>query len=267
MSKSNRNLSNDSVRAILGEFGEIRLPLFIKKSNDEGTSFYYLGDVNPMLDKVEETYMEKDIGKKVPVVKILFHLKTPVEESIYNYLTQTTSVESEVVKEIVPKLQVVSEPTFESFKDLDSTKNMIPFYSLYAAATSFTEMQYNEEYELIEVPMKYKPAENYFACTVIGESMNKEIPNGSICLFKKYTGGSRNGKIVLVENIDRQDPDMLTTLTVKTYLSEKNINEDNWSHKSIILRPKSYDKSYQDIIVDENNNSGMKVVGEFVTIL
>jgi hypothetical protein len=29
----------------------------------------------------------------------------------------------------------------------------------------------------------------------------------SICLFKPYTGGSRNGKIVLVENIDIQDQD------------------------------------------------------------
>ena len=44
------------------------------------------------------------------------------------------------------------------------------------------------------------PENDYFACKIIGESMNRVIPNGSICLFKPYTGGSRNGKIVLVEN-------------------------------------------------------------------
>jgi hypothetical protein len=54
--------------------------------------------------------------------------------------------------------------------------------------------------------------------------MNRVIPNGSICLFKPYTGGSRNGKIVLVENIDIQDQDFNSAL-IKTYSSEKVVTE------------------------------------------
>ena len=50
-----------------------------------------------------------------------------------------------------------------------------------------------------------KQNNDYFACKIVGESMNRTIPNGSICLFKSYTGGSRNGKIVLVENFDIQE--------------------------------------------------------------
>jgi phage repressor protein C with HTH and peptisase S24 domain len=66
---------------------------------------------------------------------------------------------------------------------------------------------------------------DYFACKIVGESMNRVIPNSSICLFKPYTGGSRNGKIVLVENIDIQDQDFNSAFTIKTYSSEKVVTE------------------------------------------
>jgi hypothetical protein len=97
--------------------------------------------------------------------------------------------------------------------------------------------------------------------------MNKVIPNGSICLFKIYIGGSRNGKIVLVENFDYQDPDFNSAFTVKTYSSEKNIDEDSWEHTSIVLRPNSHDQSYKNIIIDEKSGAEMRVVGEFIKVL
>jgi hypothetical protein len=97
--------------------------------------------------------------------------------------------------------------------------------------------------------------------------MNRVIPNGSICLFKEYSGGSRNGKIVLVENLDVQDPDFNSAFTIKTYSSEKSVSEETWGHTSIVLRPNSFDSSYKNIIITEENAARMKVVGEFVKIL
>jgi hypothetical protein len=97
--------------------------------------------------------------------------------------------------------------------------------------------------------------------------MNRAIPNGSICLFKHYTGGSRNGKIVLVENKDSQDQDFNSAFTIKTYSSEKVISEESYEHNSIVLRPNSFDDSYKDIIITEGSAAGMRVVGEFVRIL
>jgi phage repressor protein C with HTH and peptisase S24 domain len=119
---------------------------------------------------------------------------------------------------------------------------------------------------LIEGP-ENNSSNDYFACKIIGESMNRVIPNGSICLFKLYTGGSRNGKIVLVENRDIQDPDFNSAFTIKTYSSEKTITEVDWGHDSIVLRPNSFDSSYQNIIISKENAEGMRVVGEFVGIL
>ena len=93
------------------------------------------------------------------------------------------------------------------------------------------------------------------------------IPNNSICIFKKYTGGSRNGKIVLIENLNYQDPEFNSAFTIKTYSSERIVTEDGWQHLSIVLRPNSFDDRFKNIIINEDNGANMKVVGEFVTVL
>jgi hypothetical protein len=82
-----------------------------------------------------------------------------------------------------------------------------------------------------------------------------------------YNGGSRNGKIVLVENSDIQDPDFNSAFTIKTYFSEISATEDSWKHTSIVLRPNSYDSSFKDIVLKEEDALNMRVVGEFVKIL
>jgi len=128
-------------------------------------------------------------------------------------------------------------------------------------------MQSGKEFIFIEGPENIKPNNDYFACKIVGESMNRVIPNGSICLFKPDSGGSRNGKIVLVENIDVQDQDFNSAFTIKTYSSEKIITEDSQKHISIVLRPNSYDDSYKNIILKEENIHGMRIVGEFIRVI
>lgn len=70
----------------------------------------------------------------------------------------------------------------------------IPYYDLTIAAGSFSDVQQHGKARYVEAAGAYDP-ERYFACTVVGESMNKIIPNGSICIFERYQGGSRNGLI------------------------------------------------------------------------
>jgi superfamily II DNA or RNA helicase/HKD family nuclease/SOS-response transcriptional repressor LexA len=262
MSKSNRKIDSKDVQAILGRNGEIRLPLFIKKNNDEGLEFYYMGNLKPNLEKVEETKMADDKGKEISVVKIRFNLQTPVVANIYNYLhgqekNKKLAIEPAEITNASPN-NLVFEP---------AKNQRIPFYDFYAAAGTFSEMQSEKNFTLIDCPENITQAEDYFACKIIGESMNRSIPNGSICLFRKYTGGSRNGKIVLVENRDLQDQDFNSAFTIKTYSSQKTITDDSWSHNAIILLPNSYDKNYQPIVIGAQEAKSMRVVGEFVRIL
>jgi len=207
--------------------------------------------------------MNSDSGKKVSVVKIRFNLDTPVEDSMYHYLRENYEFDKNQKQE---KKKSNEESQLEiPYQEYTDVK-VIPLYDFYAAAGSFSEMQSNKDYSEIKVSDKYNSTD-YFACKVVGESMNKIIPNGSICLFKKYTGGSRNGKIVLVENFDFQDPDFNSAFTVKTYSSEKIINEDGWHHTAIVLRPNSYDNSFENIVITEENGAGMRVIGEFVEVI
>ena len=260
MSKSNRTVNSNDVKSILGQNGPIRLPLFIKKNNDEGMDFYYMGDVTPELNQVEQTTMPNDNGKQLSVVKIRLNLTDPLTSSMYNYLQEKSDIKDfKPVKtaEIIPIQQSLS---FE--KELI---NPIPLYDFYAAAGKFSVLQSEKDFTLIEGPVNNSSNE-YFACKIIGESMNRVIPNGSICLFKTYTGGSRNGKIVLVENMDIQDPDFNSAFTIKTYSSEKSVSEETWGHTSVVLRPNSFDISYQNIIITAENAPEMRVVGEFLEI-
>ncbi len=148
--------------------------------------------------------------------------------------------------------------------------NSVPVYNIYAAAGGFSDLQIQsnyDNYDWVELPMNIVAREDYFVCQVIGESMNMKIENGSWCLFKKDMGGTREGKIVLVEHFSIQDSDFGSGYTIKEYHSKKVISEDEWYHQSISLSPLSYDSSYEDIIIENEELESLKVVGIFVQVL
>jgi len=148
-------------------------------------------------------------------------------------------------------------------------QNAVPVYDLNVAAGDFSEIQMvnMRDHKWVKIPPRYKPSTDLFACKVIGESMNKVIPNGSLCLFRQDGGGSRNGKIVLAESTNIQDPDTGSNYTVKEYTSIKNIDGDQWSHDTIILKPRSYDPYYKDIVIHEDEIVYLQVKGIFECVL
>jgi SOS-response transcriptional repressor LexA len=50
-----------------------------------------------------------------------------------------------------------------------------------------------------EVPGRKALSDDLFVVRIEGQSMEPDIPDGSLCVFRKYYGGSRKGKIVLVQ--------------------------------------------------------------------
>jgi len=89
-SKSGRTLGSKDVVAIINATNNLRLPLFIRKNNDEGKDFYYMGDLTPIKDAYEQTTMSKGNGNSISVVKITFEMKNPVSSSMYDYITDHT---------------------------------------------------------------------------------------------------------------------------------------------------------------------------------
>ncbi|GAA5219688.1 DUF3427 domain-containing protein [Membranihabitans marinus] len=255
MSKSNRRLQSDDVQAILGKKGSIRLPLFIKKNNDEGIDFYFMGDISPQPGRELETTIQNDSGKSIPVVKIRFNLSRPVSNAMYQYITDHQTSQD-----------VISPPQPSVDESVDSKQDntiKIPLYNFYAAAGSFSEMQAEKDFTTIEIPQPRNQQDEYFSCKVIGESMNRVIPNGSICLFKKYNGGIRSGKIVLIEQGDYHDTDFKSSFTVKTYSEEYSSN----NQVNIVLRPHSHDRQYQNLSINRDQAKNMKILGEFIKVI
>ncbi len=169
----------------------------------------------------------------------------------------------------IPKFESkrLSETLGFKYENIIPFENALPFYDLKVAAGDFSDQQNPNSRKWIGLPYDVKPSKELFICQVVGESMNKVIPNGSYCLFKKYTGGSRNGQIVLVECNEIQDPDFGSSYTVKEYFSKKSIDENGWKHQSIVLKPLSNDEGYKNIVLENDQLSSFRVIGTFESVI
>ncbi|UPZ18036.1 S24 family peptidase [Flavobacterium humidisoli] len=173
----------------------------------------------------------------------------------------------EYLSQFIPKNKIEKTISFIPEENVIPYINSIPLFDLKVTAGNFSELQTVTDCDWIEIPKRYKPSIDLFACKVVGESMNKIIPNNSICLFRKYSGGSRDGKIVLVQHSNIQEGDFGSGYTIKEYRSKKIIDNDSWNHQSITLKPLSFDSTFNDIILKEEDLNELKVIGIFECVL
>lgn len=145
--------------------------------------------------------------------------------------------------------------------------NSVPLYDLQAAAGSFSDFQHVEHENWVVMPENIHIQKDMFACRVVGESMNRVIPDGAICLFRFSPGGSRNGKIVLVECADIQDGDGGSRYTVKEYQSIKTTTDEEWEHRRIFLKPRSYNSDIAILELNADDEHRYRVVGEFLRVI
>jgi len=187
------------------------------------------------------------------------------DNDLRDYLTQHVKLNSNAERVETPivsiNLKIIPSDKVRPYK------NSIPLFdNINVAAGSFGWTPNIEDCKWVEL-QDHKPNPGDFVCQVIGESMNKVIPNGSWCLFKKDDGGSRQNKIVIVRQRNIEDKDFGQSLTIKRYYSEKEITEDSWRHKAIVLRPESNDPVYTDIVLEIDDTTEFDVIGVFDRML
>ncbi|MBD1222140.1 DUF3427 domain-containing protein [Virgibacillus halodenitrificans] len=85
--RSKRTLASEEVKKIITakETG-MDLHLFIKKDDDEGSGFYYLGQPLPDKNTVVQDKMLDKNGKEIPVVHMNMILDKPIEHKLYHYI-------------------------------------------------------------------------------------------------------------------------------------------------------------------------------------
>ena len=124
--------------------------------------------------------------------------------------------------------------------------NSVPMVDLKFAAGAFGDVQVIEGDETVWVtlPEVFRPQRGLFVAQVIGESMNRRIPNEAWCLFRIAPTGTRNGKVVVAQHRSIHDSDLGGSYTIKVYQSEKRVAADGeWTHTRITLKPDSTDTS------------------------
>lgn len=85
--RSNRTLSSGEVQKIIhAEENGFEVHIFMKKDDDEGSGFYYLGEANPDRNTVQQDTMEDKNGKEIPVVHMNMVMEKSINYKLYHYI-------------------------------------------------------------------------------------------------------------------------------------------------------------------------------------
>jgi type I restriction enzyme, R subunit len=145
-------------------------------------------------------------------------------------------------------------------------ENCIPLYSLEVAAGGFEEGRSVEVEAWVSTEsLTYAPG--LFVARVVGESMNRRIPNGAYCVFRHPVEGSRTGRILLVEHHDIADPETGGSYTVKMYERLPEIMTDGERRSGILLKPDSTDARFAPIALAPQDEAEIRVLAELVRVL
>ncbi len=177
---------------------------------------------------------------------------------------ETVSVQQEEVQ--ADEYQGLSLRILKPY-DVKPYINAVPIYRLDIAAGRLSNELDDEECDWVELPDSFSPREGHFVTRVVGESMNRRIPNGAWCLFRACPDGTKNNRVVIVHHRDIQDQDTGSSYTIKLYSSEKVTDGEEWRHSRIVLRPASYSNDYTDLVFHDDALVDLKVVGELVAVL
>lgn len=144
-------------------------------------------------------------------------------------------------------------------------REYLPVYSLEAACGKFGPEQVEIQAEgWVKTSIQQKLDSDMFVIRAKGKSMEPKISDGAHCVFRKYGGGSRNDKIVLVECRNDVDPDT-GKYAIKKYTSKKQAKGDSWEHQEILLE--SLNKDYPPIVLKPKDEGEVTVIAEFVCSL
>jgi len=137
----------------------------------------------------------------------------------------------------------------------------LPRYSLRVAAGKFLENEEIAEQGWVETPQGLRLTPDMFVAQIEGHSMEPLIPNGSLCVFRGGVAGSRQGRLVLVEDLDTTGNNRYT---VKRYRSEKSAGEGGWKHERIRLESLNPDYPSWDLDPEEEK---YRIIAEFISVL
>lgn len=161
---------------------------------------------------------------------------------------------------------VTVERLFDEFVDSRIQRYLthLPRYTLRAAATKFGELMEVEEQDWVRIRPPLRLSAGMFVAQVVGQSMEPRIPDGSYCVFRTPVVGSRNGRLLLIEQVGEDD--IASRFTVKRYARVGLLREGEERTEAIRLEPLNPLFAAFDLEADRFSEH-FKVLAEFVQVL
>lgn len=152
------------------------------------------------------------------------------------------------------------------------SSSYVPVYSIKVAAGKFSTedvTNFNEEQPplgWIDANLKGS-AQGYFATFVHGESMQPRISNGDLCLFRVYTGGSRQGKIFLIQARSLHDAETGEAFVVKKYMRQTPPRTSQSEEGESVIHLLSENPRFSPIILYGLKDEEIQTIAEFVRVI
>ena len=87
MTRSRVSIDSDEAQKLIHyQENGLKILLFVKKSDGEGSDFYYMGLAEPIY--WEQTEISNDHGKKLPIMNFHLQLAHSVRDDIYDYFVK-----------------------------------------------------------------------------------------------------------------------------------------------------------------------------------
>jgi phage repressor protein C with HTH and peptisase S24 domain len=141
----------------------------------------------------------------------------------------------------------------------------LPLYTLRAAAGRFKEDMEVEPEGWIQGPAGLRLSQDMFVAHISGRSMEPRIPDGSLCVFRANVAGTRQGKLLLIQN--RGTSAAGGEFTIKRYRSKKLSAGDSWQHEKIRLEPLNPEFEAWELEPSQMEDGPYRAIAEFVCLL
>ena len=139
----------------------------------------------------------------------------------------------------------------------------LPVYSLQGAVAHFGSGQEPELLGWINVDGRIHPG--MFVTKSVGRPMEPLIRDGDLCVFRRYEGGTRQGKVALVQWVGLEDPETGGAYGIKRYSSERRVAGDELLGWRITLSP--LNPEFDSIDLHTNAEDEVQVIAELVDVL
>jgi len=145
----------------------------------------------------------------------------------------------------------------------------VPVYPLTVAAGIFStseEAQGVQPVGWIDAGIRAN-TQDYFATFVTGDSMKPRIENGSLCLFKKYSGGTRQDRIYLIQARGLKNPETGESFVVKKYSRQTTRPSTTDSDSTVVIHLLSENPKYEPIVLSAVSDDDVQTLAEFIRVL